>query len=63
MPTQEEFNVLSTIAGSLTLTTFLFVLWWFERAERIKCQSEKETHLEEDIDRLLDETENLRKSA
>lgn len=59
--TPDEFNALSTIAGSLTLTTLLFVLWWLERAERIKCQDEKESHLETDIERLLDETENLRK--
>lgn len=62
MPSQEEFTALSTIAGSLTLNTLLFVLWWLERSERIKCQAEKETHLEEDIERLLDETENLRKA-
>lgn len=59
--TPDDFNALSTVAGSLTLTTLLFILWWLERSERIKCQAEKEIHLEEDIERLLDETENLKK--
>jgi hypothetical protein len=59
--TAQDFNTLSTIAGSLSLTSLLFVLWWLERQERIRCQNEKETHLEEDIERLLDETENFKK--
>lgn len=59
--TPELFAALSTAAGSLTLTGYLFISWWLERQERIKCQEEKEQHLESDIERLLDETENLRK--
>jgi hypothetical protein len=58
--TAEEFQAITTLAGSLSLTTFLFALWWLERAERIKCQDEKQQHLDDDIERLLDETENLR---
>lgn len=56
----EEFQAITTLAGSLSLTTLLFALWWLERSERIKCQNEKEDHLEADIERLLDETENFR---
>ncbi len=58
---EQEFNLLSGIAGSLSLTTLLFIIWILERKERIKCQGDMDKHLASDIERLLDETENLRK--
>lgn len=48
--------------GELTLTGFLFANWWMERSERIKIQARFDAHLEEDIEQLLDQTEQIRRT-
>lgn len=49
--------------GELTLTGFLFANWWLERSERLKIQARFDAHLEEDIEQLLDQTEQIRRSG
>ena len=50
----EEFQAITALIGSLSLTSLLFVVWQFERRERLKCQEEKQAHLQEDINKLED---------
>ena len=49
--------------GELTLTGFLFANWWLERSERIKIQARLDAHLEDDIEHLLEQTEQIRRTA
>lgn len=47
--------------GELTLTGFLFANWWLERSERIRIQADYKSHLEKDIENLLEQTEDLQR--
>jgi hypothetical protein len=59
----ETWGIIIKAVGELTLTGFLFASWWLERSERLKIQAEHEKHMQADIDRLLDQTEDLRRVA
>jgi hypothetical protein len=53
----EMWGSLLKATGDLTLLSFLFANWWMERKDRIAAQAKHETHLQSNIDRLLDATE------
>ena len=57
METVEILTNLLKAAEGLTLIGLLFYNWQNERKERIKAQTEHTQHLVEDIDRLLEQTE------
>jgi hypothetical protein len=58
----ETWALIVKAFGELTLTGFLFANWWMERTERIKNQADHKAHLESDITRLLEQTEELQKA-
>lgn len=51
------FASLLKAAESLTLLGLLFMNWQTERKERLALQEKHEKHLQSDIDRLLEQTE------
>lgn len=59
----DTWGIIVKAFGELTLTGFLFANWWLERSERIKIQKQYDEHLVGDIDHLLDQTEDLRRSG
>ena len=46
------------LAKALTFNSFILLCWWLERSERLRVQAASDKHLMDDIDRLLEKTEN-----
>lgn len=52
-----QASALFELAKALTFNTFILLCWWLERSERIRIQTASDKHLQDDIDRLLEQTE------
>lgn len=56
----QEIQSIIGFAGTLTVQAILFLWLWLERSERIKLQEKFDNHREEDVERMLNETEKMR---
>lgn len=48
---------IAQIGSSLTTTGLLLVIWWLERAERLKVQALRDSEQSKQIEWLLEQTE------
>lgn len=56
----QEILSLVELAGTLTLQAILFLWLWLERSERVKLKEKFDKHMEDEIERMLNETEKMR---